>query len=299
MSPAGQGDNNATFLAEFRALRDHAGLDDAELAARAHYPSEVLQDTEAGPALPGLPILAAYVRACDGDVAEWEERWRQLTEDNLTLLAPETDRGECGLPVRPAGASPAAKAGARAGVTIAPADVHDPERIKAALRAHRAKEDSGNGSVSGTAFASGATATMLANGQHHRRHEQGPTATRAADYASSDSPAAATTGQAASSWSSATYSDSDTTAGFGTSAEPYAATTEYDADQFAGDAQAWSEPSISLGDAAANTSHAPAEPAGIPRTSGNAGRFSRSARLKLVAFAIIVLIGCVILIAVI
>jgi hypothetical protein len=198
MSPAGQGDNNATFLAEFRALRDHAGLDYTELAARAHYPSDVLKKAEAGPGLPGLPILAAYVRACDADVTEWEERWRLLADDaDLGTTAPDTDAEDCGLPVRPAGASPAAKAGAR--VTVVPADVHDPERIKAALRAHRAREETssdngaahgnghapgnGNGATSGwvSGWASdndpvaGADAvnggsTMLANGHHHRRH---------------------------------------------------------------------------------------------------------------------------------
>jgi hypothetical protein len=198
MSPAGQGDNNATFLAEFRALRDHAGLDYTELAARAHYPSDVLKKAEAGPGLPGLPILAAYVRACDADVTEWEERWRLLADDaDLGTTAPDADAEDCGLPVRPAGASPAAKAGAR--VTVVPADVHDPERIKAALRAHRAREETssdngaahgnghapgnGNGATSGwvSGWASdndpvaGADAvnggsTMLANGHHHRRH---------------------------------------------------------------------------------------------------------------------------------
>ena len=39
-----------------------------------------------------------------------------------------------GLPVRLAGASPAAVAGARAGVSVAPPDAYDPERIRAALR---------------------------------------------------------------------------------------------------------------------------------------------------------------------
>ena len=77
-----------------------------------------------GPRLPGLPILAAYVRACEGDVLEWEERWRRLDPE----VPDDPD-----LPVRPAGASPAAVAGARAGVGVAPPDVYDPERIRAAL----------------------------------------------------------------------------------------------------------------------------------------------------------------------
>jgi hypothetical protein len=167
ISPVGQGDNNATFLAHFRALRDRAALEYEELAARAHYPSEILKAAENGPDLPGLPVLVAYVRACGADEAEWEERWRRLadadgmgTEDLLS----DAERDDGGLPVRPPGASPAAQAGARAGVTVVPADVHDPERIKAALRAHRPREDkpisgrgsspaSGSGSFSGSGWA--------------------------------------------------------------------------------------------------------------------------------------------------
>src|SRR5580693_4872185 len=49
--------------------------------------------------------------------------------------------GDPGLPVRPAGASPAAVAGARAGVGVAPPDVYDPERIKAALRGGSQRSD--------------------------------------------------------------------------------------------------------------------------------------------------------------
>jgi hypothetical protein len=30
--------------------------------------------------LPTLPVLIAYVNACGGDVAEWEERWGRLTK---------------------------------------------------------------------------------------------------------------------------------------------------------------------------------------------------------------------------
>jgi hypothetical protein len=132
VSPASQGDDRAAFLAEFRTLRDRAALDYEELAARAHYPTEVLREAEIGPGLPGLPVLAAYVRACGADVIEWEERWRRLASST---------GNDAGLPVRPAGASPAAVAGARAGITITPAEAHDSERIRAALRAHREREE--------------------------------------------------------------------------------------------------------------------------------------------------------------
>ncbi len=122
---AGPGDDQARFLADLRALRDSAAIGHDEMAARAHYPSDVLKEAENGPGLPGLPILAAYVRACEGDVLDWEERWRRLNPD----VPDDPD-----LPVRPAGASAAAVAGARAGVGVAPPDVYDPERIRAALR---------------------------------------------------------------------------------------------------------------------------------------------------------------------
>jgi hypothetical protein len=131
---ASEGDDKQRFLAEMRALRDSAALEFYELAARAHYPSDVLKEAENGPSLPSLPILAAYVRACDGDVPEWEERWRRLS-----FASSAND----GLPVRPAGASAAAVAGARAGVSVVPPDAYDPERIKAALRGSHGRSDQG------------------------------------------------------------------------------------------------------------------------------------------------------------
>jgi hypothetical protein len=132
---AGPGDDQARFLADLRALRDSAAIGYDEMAARAHYPSDVLKEAENGPSLPGLPILAAYVRACEGDVLDWEERWRRLNPE----VPDDPD-----LPVRPAGASPAAVAGARAGVGVAPPDVYDPERIRAALRGEQARSGQGS-----------------------------------------------------------------------------------------------------------------------------------------------------------
>ena len=132
---AGPGDDQARFLADLRALRDSAAIGYDEMAARAHYPSDILKEAENGPGLPGLPILAAYVRACEGDVLDWEERWRRLNPE-----APD----DPDLPVRPAGASPAAVAGARAGVGVAPPDVYDPERIRAALRGDPARPGQGS-----------------------------------------------------------------------------------------------------------------------------------------------------------
>src|SRR5260370_13539224 len=127
---AGPGDDQARFLADLRALRDSAAIGYDEMAARAHYPSDILKEAENGLFLAGLPILTAYVRACEGDVLDWEERWRRLNPDVAN---------DPRLPVRPAGASAAAVAGARAGVGIAPPDVYDPDRIRAALRGAQAR----------------------------------------------------------------------------------------------------------------------------------------------------------------
>jgi hypothetical protein len=117
------GDDTARFLQELRQLRDGAGLGPAELAARAHYPYDRIRAAEAGPALPDLPVLSAYVRGCGGTTEEWEERWRSLTSaPTLPLLA-----------ARPAGSSTAASAGARIGSVSPAADTPDPSLILAAL----------------------------------------------------------------------------------------------------------------------------------------------------------------------
>ena len=117
------GDDPARFLKELRQLRDGAGLGPAELAARAHYPYDRIRAAEAGPALPDLPVLSAYVRGCGGTTEEWEERWRSLTSaPTLPLLA-----------ARPAGSSTAASAGARIGSISPAADTPDPSIILAAL----------------------------------------------------------------------------------------------------------------------------------------------------------------------
>jgi hypothetical protein len=68
-------------------------------------------------------VLSAYVRGCGGTPSEWEERWRSLTRSPALPL----------LPVRHAGGSDAASAGARVGATSLAAEGHDPHIIMAAL----------------------------------------------------------------------------------------------------------------------------------------------------------------------
>jgi len=84
-------EETAAFLRDLRALRDQAGLPLGELAARAHFPEDALAAAEAGPALPGLPVLEAYVRACGASAARWEDRWRRLSQGTVTAI---------GLPTR-------------------------------------------------------------------------------------------------------------------------------------------------------------------------------------------------------
>ncbi|MBO0838366.1 MAG: helix-turn-helix domain-containing protein, partial [Actinobacteria bacterium] len=101
-------------MRDLREVRARTGLGHGELAARAHYPRDVITAAEAGPGLPELPVLAAYVRGCGGtsdDVAGWEDRWRSVTGAAASTL----------LPARASGFSDAASAGARSAGTRPPA----------------------------------------------------------------------------------------------------------------------------------------------------------------------------------
>jgi hypothetical protein len=117
------GDDTARFLRELRQLRDSAGLGQAELAARAHYPYDTIRAAEIGPELPELPILSAYVRGCGGTTEEWEERWRSLTRTPSLPLSG----------ARTGGNSAAATAGARISSSALDAETPDPAVIMAAL----------------------------------------------------------------------------------------------------------------------------------------------------------------------
>jgi hypothetical protein len=68
------------FARDLRALRAKAELDYPEMAERSHYTMKTLASAAGGLRLPTLPVAIAYVRACDGDGAEWEERWHKLAE---------------------------------------------------------------------------------------------------------------------------------------------------------------------------------------------------------------------------
>ncbi|WAL98625.1 hypothetical protein [Streptomyces sp. Je 1-369] len=87
------------FAAELRRLREKAGSPPYRRLARdAHYSSTTLADAAAGRRLPSLPVTLAYVRACGGDTAAWEARWRALgarlaAADARTDTAPDPGGG--------------------------------------------------------------------------------------------------------------------------------------------------------------------------------------------------------------
>jgi hypothetical protein len=73
-------DGLESFARDLRALRAKAELDYPELAELSHYTMKTLASAAGGLRLPTLPVAVAYVRACDGNVAEWEDRWQKLAE---------------------------------------------------------------------------------------------------------------------------------------------------------------------------------------------------------------------------
>ncbi|WP_447006992.1 helix-turn-helix domain-containing protein [Saccharothrix isguenensis] len=82
------------FAADLRSLRDRAGgCSYRQLGARAHYSATTLSDAAGGRRLPTLAVTLAYVRACEGDVDEWEDRWHQVAAEVLPHPEPSPDEG--------------------------------------------------------------------------------------------------------------------------------------------------------------------------------------------------------------
>ena len=73
-------DGLEAFARDLRALRAKADLDYPEMAEVSHYEMKTLAAAAGGLRLPTLPVAVAFVRACGGNVAEWEERWQKLAE---------------------------------------------------------------------------------------------------------------------------------------------------------------------------------------------------------------------------
>jgi GNAT superfamily N-acetyltransferase len=68
------------FAKDLRELRTQAGLGYPEMAELSHYTMKTLASAAGGLNLPTLPVTMAYVRACDGTVPEWEDRWHRLAD---------------------------------------------------------------------------------------------------------------------------------------------------------------------------------------------------------------------------
>lgn len=94
-----------SFARDLRALRAKAELDYEEMAERSHYTMKTLASAAGGLRLPTLPVAVAYVRACGGDVPEWEDRWHKLAEKITAEAVKKQSDGE--EPPEPADASEA------------------------------------------------------------------------------------------------------------------------------------------------------------------------------------------------
>jgi hypothetical protein len=72
----------ARFAADLRGLRRTAGNSSyRDLAKRAHYSHNTLSTAASGRVLPSKAVTLAFVAACGGDRAAWQERWQQLEQE--------------------------------------------------------------------------------------------------------------------------------------------------------------------------------------------------------------------------
>ena len=101
-------DGLESFARDLRALRAKAELEYPEMAETSHYTMKTLASAAGGLRLPTLPVAVAFVQACGGSVAEWEERWQKLA----TMITAEAakkrrlDGEEPGKTLEPADSSP-------------------------------------------------------------------------------------------------------------------------------------------------------------------------------------------------
>jgi hypothetical protein len=82
----------AAFAVGLRKLRRDAGSPTYDTMARrtGAYSVATLSRAAGGEQLPTLPVLLAYVAACDGDLVDWELRWTQVAEE-LAIRAAEAN----------------------------------------------------------------------------------------------------------------------------------------------------------------------------------------------------------------
>jgi hypothetical protein len=110
------------FAKDLRGLRGQAGLGYPEMAELSHYTMKTLASAAGGLNLPTLPVTMAYVRACDGSVADWEDRWHRLAD---ALKSADNEAGPAPAATGPTGPGEARPAGADADGRPPAADRHD------------------------------------------------------------------------------------------------------------------------------------------------------------------------------
>ncbi|MDG9674655.1 hypothetical protein [Micromonospora sp. DH14] len=82
------------FALDLRKLRAKAGTPTyRQLARRAHFSVTTLAKAASGETVPILQVTLAYVAACDGDLAEWTERWHSLIASVASADTTEVSRG--------------------------------------------------------------------------------------------------------------------------------------------------------------------------------------------------------------
>ena len=127
-------DGLEAFARDLRTLRAKADLDYPEMAEVSHYEMKTLAAAAGGLRLPTLPVAVAYVRACGGNVADWEERWQKIAEKITADAARKrrNDGEENAEPLEPADAPAALEP-----PTLKPAAAQPPElRRRRGLRHH-------------------------------------------------------------------------------------------------------------------------------------------------------------------
>ncbi|MFI0263083.1 helix-turn-helix domain-containing protein [Streptomyces sp. NPDC017056] len=88
------------FAHELRELRRQAGgITYRAMAHRTECSAPTLSRAASGEQLPSLPTVLAYAKACGGDAAEWEERWRRAARE-VAAVPPERGEDEGEPPYR-------------------------------------------------------------------------------------------------------------------------------------------------------------------------------------------------------
>jgi Helix-turn-helix domain len=71
------------FAHDLRQLRQQAGTPTYRaMAATAHCSASSLSAATSGARLPTLTVTLAYVRACDGDPQQWQQRWHATRQQH-------------------------------------------------------------------------------------------------------------------------------------------------------------------------------------------------------------------------